>query len=131
MLPKARREALEFLERCPWVALACGVLGAVALFNAGEVIAFGAVAMFLAGAFGAGLLLVSWRYHHPYWSWLIWAVPGVGILVLVFELTLAPLIITGVVSVLSGIWAAGGFGGLGFFGSLFALRRFVQRWLAI
>jgi hypothetical protein len=130
MLPSARREALEFLERCPWVALASGVFGAIALFNAGAVIAFGSAVMFLAGTLGAGLLLLSWRYHHPHWSWLIWAIPGPAILVVAFELTLVPLLITGVVSVITGIWAAGGFGGLGFFGSLFALRGFVQRWLA-
>lgn len=131
MLPSTRREVLGFLERCPWVALACSIFGAVALFNAGAAIAFGAVPMFLAGVFGAGLLLLSWRYRHPYWSWLIWAVPAPALLVLAFELTVAPLVITGAVSILSGIWAAGGFGGLGFFGSLFMLRRFVQRWLAI
>jgi len=130
MLPNARREALEFLERCPWAALLSAVFGAIALFNAGAVIAFGSAVMFLAGTLGAGLLLLSWRYHHPYWSWLIWAVPGPAILVVAFELTLAPVLFTGAVSVLTGIWAAAGFGGLGFFGSLFALSRFVQRWLA-
>jgi hypothetical protein len=130
MLPSARREVFSFLERCPWVALGSLAFGVAALFTAGPVLALGALVTFLAGVVGAGLLLVSWRYYQPYWSWLIWAVPGPAILVVAFELTVAPLVITGAVSVLSAIWVAGGFGGVGFFGALFLLRRFVERWLA-
>ena len=130
MLASDRREVVGFLQRCPWAALACLLMGGFALFTTGAAIAFGAIVMLLAGIVGAGLLLLSWRHYHPYWSWLIWAVPGPAILVLAFQLTVAPLVTTGDISVLSGIYAMGGFGGVGFFGALFALRRRVQRWLA-
>ncbi len=129
--PNVRREVQGLLQRSLFAAIACFFLSVAALLMAGSTIVFGAGAIFLVGVFGAVLLILSWRHYQPFWSWLIWAVPALVVLVAAFQLMLAPLVYAGEVSVLSAIWALGGCWGLGFFGSLFLLRGHVQRWLSI
>ena len=129
MPPTARREVQGLLQRAPLVALGCLLLAAAALAMGGSAIGFGAGTMCLAGAVGALLLVFSWRHYQPHWSWLLWAVPTPAILAVAFEVTVAPVVSSGEVSIVSGIWVLLGCGGLGFFGSLFLLRGHIQRWL--
>jgi hypothetical protein len=110
--PTVRREVQELLQRSLFAAIACFFLSAAALLMAGSTIVFGAVAIFLVGVLGAVLLILSWCHYQPFWSWLIWAVPALVVLVAAFQLILAPLVYAGEVSVLSAVWALGGCWGL-------------------
>ena len=83
--------------------------------------------MLCTGAVCGTLLILSWRHYHPWFSWLLWAIPGAALSAAVFEFTIGPQVATGVVSVVSAIFVMVGCGGLGFFGVLLLLRGSVMR----
>lgn len=131
MLDAARQEFENLLQRSIVGALLCGVFGVASLAKeGGDTIMVGAGLLFFAGIMCTGLLILSWRRYHPYWSWVVWAVPGAVLVVGVFEGFVAPAVLTGQVSVVGALgvvaWA-----GAGFFGALFVLRVHVRRWLMI
>jgi hypothetical protein len=124
-----RREVRDLLQRTPYIAGFCFLLSVLTFTRGASAVALGAGAMLLAGVICAALLIFSWRQYRPFLSWLIWAVPGTLLVAIVFTSTLAPAVSTGLIPVLSSIFAVLGCGGLGFFGSLLLLRSRVERWL--
>ena len=125
------REVEGFLQRCLPLALTCLALTVAAFVKEGNVLLVGAVAVLFAGAVCGTLLILSWRYYHPWLSWLLWAVPGALLTAVVFELTVGPPMATGAVSVVGAIFVLVGCGGLGLFGLLFLLRGSIKRWFGI
>jgi hypothetical protein len=127
----AYREVDDLLQRCLPLALTCVALTVAVLVREGSVLLAGAVAVLFAGAVCGALLILSWRYYHPWFSWLLWAVPGALLTSVVFEFTLGPPLVSGAVSVVSAFFVLVGCGGLGFFGLLFILRGSVKRWFGM
>ena len=124
-----RQEVEGFLQRCLPLALMCLAQTVAALYIGGSVLLVGSVAMFLAGALCGALLIVSWRHYYPWFSWLLWAVPGAALTAGLFGFVVGPPVATGEVSVLGALLVLFGCSGLGFFGLVFLLRGYVKRWL--
>ena len=71
-----RREVRDLLQRTPYIAGFCFLLGALAFARDASAVALGAGGMLLAGVICAALLIYSWRQYRPFLSWLIWAGSG-------------------------------------------------------
>ena len=122
--PVLRRELEELTGRAKYVAAVASVLLLVSSF-------FLSVhwASFIGGVL-VGLVafvcaVVSWRWYHPWFSWLIWAVPaaaGFGVLVAWYG-------VNGQASIANlfghSLWSSI----LVFFGLLWLLRQKVLRWV--
>ncbi len=131
-MPTAARRVVEsLLQRSIVGVLLCALYGVASfLIDDGAAIVVGAGALFFAvGGLCAALLIFSWRHYHPYWSWLIWAVPGPALIVGLFEAFASPLVASGHVSVLAAMLAVTACVGCGLFGALVVLRRHIKRWV--
>jgi len=122
-----QKEVAELLQRSVAGLLLCAAFGVAFLVKGGVALITGGGALLLSGVFFAGLVVYSWRHYHPYWSWLIWAVPGPALVISAFQLFIVPSHLTGEISVVVGLLGLFGCAGLGYFGALFTLRGYVWR----
>ena len=123
-----RRAVKELSERSPLIALFCLTVSIVVLVAGGSAILPGAGALVLVGVVGLALFIYSWRHYRPLLSWLIWAVPCAALAAAVLELALRPPFLAGLIPIVAVFGALFGCGGLGFFGSLFLVRRHLAQW---